>query len=195
MDFLRILFLGVMAVMLTACFNVATTSMQMAYNHRNFKKNFDDQYTTFRAYRLLTVENPQFKDSNFTIATYNGVVLLAGQTPTKEQAKGAEQLVQTLPGAQKIYNFIEVSAPSSRVVRLNDSWITTKIKSKIIASDEVDASSVKVVTENGTVFLMGVLQPEEADAAVALASETEGVQRVVKMFSYLHLRNTEKIVG
>ncbi|HEX4044833.1 MAG TPA: BON domain-containing protein [Gammaproteobacteria bacterium] len=180
-----------LALLLTSCMDVAMTGAQAVYNRRSIQSGVTDQYITMQAHKTLQVDHDHFKDTNIVIATYNQEVLLTGQAPASWQRKKAEQLVKQIPEVKEIHNLIAVAPVASTVTKLNDAWITTKIKTKLIASDEVDVSQIKVLTENGNVYLMGILQPEHAAAAVELASNTDGVQRVVKIFSYI--RVTKKL--
>jgi osmotically-inducible protein OsmY len=167
--------------------NVATTGAQVVYNRHEIEKNLQDHYLTLQAYQALFVKTDQFKNANISISTYNNEMLLAGQVPEAWQKTKIEKIIKQIPNIGNIYNLLQVQSPSSALTRVSDTWITTKIKTKLIASNDVDASRVKVVTENGTVYLMGVLLPEQADAAVELASNTAGVQSVVKIFSYMKI--------
>jgi len=169
------------------CVNVATTGAQAIYNRHDIEKNLKDQYLTLQAYQTLFVKTDQFKNTNISISTYNKEILLAGQVPERWQKIKIENMLKNIPDILRIYNLIQIQSPSSALTRISDTWITTKIKTKLMASNDVDASRVKVVTENGTVFLMGILLPEQASAAVEIASNTSGVQSVVKIFSYMKI--------
>jgi osmotically-inducible protein OsmY len=173
--------------LLQGCLNVATSGAQAVYNRHSIEKNINDQYTTMQAYKALYMKTDKFKNANISIATYNGEILLAGQTPEAWQKDKAEKIVRQATDARDIYNLIAIQSPSSTLTRISDAWITSKVKAKLIASEDVDASQIKVVTENGTVYLMGILPPEQASAAVDLASNTEGVLSVVKLFSYMKI--------
>lgn len=183
---------GLLLLMLlqTACLNVATTGAQAVYNHRSLQNTVNDQYITMQAYQNLNVKSHDFKNANVIVSTYNAEVLLAGQAPAAWQKEKAEQIIKAVPDVERVYNQIEISSPSSTLTRISDAWITTKVKSKLIASNDLDASQIKVVTENGMVYLMGILKPEEAQAAVDITRETAGVQGVVKIFSYMHISKT-----
>lgn len=181
------LFLIVCMLSLQSCMNIATTGAEAVYNRHSIQKNLHDQYLTMQAYRALYFETDKFKNANIIVSTYHGEMLLAGQTPWLWQKSRAEEIVRHNTDVEKIYNLITVKAPSSSLTRVSDAWITTKIKTKFLASNDMDASQVKVITENGTVYLMGILLPEHAEAAVDLARNTVGVQRVVKIFSYMRI--------
>ena len=94
--------------------------------------------------------------------------------------------VERLRNVRKVYNELAVTGPTSMISRTNDSWLTTKIKSALVAAEDTDASRIKVVTENGVVFMMGLLTRAEADAAVNITRQIQGVQKVVKLFEYMN---------
>lgn len=168
-----------------SCTNIAVSSAQAVYNRHSIQKSMNDQYTTLRIYQTLKFNTDEFNDTNIVITTYNGEILLTGQAPQTWQKEKAESIARTIAPDAKIYNFITIGSPTSSLTKLSDSWITTKVKSKIIASDDVDATQIKVVTENGSVYLMGTLPKQAAEAAVDIARETDGVKQVIKMFSYI----------
>lgn len=179
-------FIAIM-VPLSGCFNAAVTGAQTVYNRHSIQKNLKDQYITLRAYQSIHYDSDQFKDANITVATLDGEVLLAGQAPKQWQRASVEKIVRRIPDVRQVYNFVYFGSPSSALKRLSDTWITAKVKSKIIASNDLDATSIKVVTENGVVYLMGTLTPDDAKEATEIASQTDGVEGVVKMFSYIKI--------
>lgn len=189
-QWIRYLTICLLILTLTGCLNVATTGAQAVYNHHSLQKTINDQYITMQAYQNLKMKTHDFDSANVSISTYEGDVLLAGQAPMKWQKVKAGQIVKKIPGVVSVYNQIEIASPSSTLTRISDTWITTKIKSKLIASADVDVTQIKVVTENGVVYLMGAVKPDEAIAAIDIASTTIGVLGVVKMFSYVHISKT-----
>lgn len=175
----------VLIFLLEGCMNVATTSASAVYNRHSIQRHFNDQYATMRAYQALKFKSDKFNNANIAIATFNGEILLIGQVLEPWQKEEAERIVRKVTKAENIYNLVAIGGVSSTLTRMSDAWITAKIKTKLLASDDIDAGQIKVVTENGTVYLMGVVHPEEAKVAVELASETSGVENVVKLFSYI----------
>lgn len=171
--------------MLQGCVNIATSCASAVYNRHGLQRNFQDQVTTLRVNQALNVKTSEFSNTNISVATMGGEVLLAGQVPAAWQKEKAGMIVRNLPNVKTVYNLIIVSSPSSTLTHISDIWLTTKVKARLMASDDVDASQLKVVTENGSVYLFGTLPSEEAEAAAEIASETDGVQRVVKVFSYV----------
>lgn len=177
--------------LLSGCMNMAATGAEAVYNRHTIQKNLNDQWVTMQVYHQLHFKSDDFKNANISITTFNNEVLLAGQTPQEWQRTRAEEIVKKLTGVNTVYNFLTLESPSSTLTRISDSWITTKVKSHLITSDDVEASQIKVVTENGTVFLMGTITPEAAKAAVKIAGNTAGVKSVIKIFSYIHISKEE----
>jgi len=129
--------------------------------------------------------DPGFNGSHLVVVSYNGIVLLAGQVATEALREKAARVTQGLQRVRKVHNELTVSGPISLMARSNDSWLTTKVKSRLIVSDEANGAKTKVVTENGIVYLMGLLTREQADNAVKVAANVYGVQKIVKVFEYL----------
>lgn len=187
MNIFKLLLIGILSYMLCSCTNVAMTGASAVYNRHGIEKNLHDHYLTMQAFKALKVKSDDFTNANIAIATFQGEMLLAGQVPHHWQKVKAYEIVKRIPGIHTVYNQLQIGSPSSSLTRMSDGWITSKIKAKLIASEDVDSSEVKVVTENGIVYLMGTLLPQEADIVVDIARTTSGVKGVVKIFSYIHI--------
>ena len=116
--------------------------------------------------------------------SYNCIVLLTGEVPTTELKTQVEQIARTTPKVRRVDDELTVGAVTSIGARSNDSYITSKVKARLVETNKVPANLVKVVTERQIVYLMGILSHAEADAAAQIAATTSGVQRVVKVFEY-----------
>lgn len=123
--------------------------------------------------------------TNASVTSYNRFILLTGQAPTEEIKKDVAVLVLEVPGVRNIQNEIVVGGASSMTSRASDTLLTSRVKGRLAQNKDVGASHVKVVSESGAVFLMGLVTRAEADAAALTASTTSGAQRVVKVFEYL----------
>ena len=133
----------------------------------------------------LQKTNPAFKNNHVLVVSFNGYVLLVGQVTTPELKAEAERIANLNLKKRKVYNELEVSGPTTILTRSSDSWITSKIKTRMIGTANFPSSRVKVITENGAVYLMGLVTPEEAQQAVNIARESYGVQKIVKVFEYI----------
>jgi osmotically-inducible protein OsmY len=112
------------------------------------------------------------------------VVLLTGEANTPEIRQQAEEAAHTVADITQVYNQLTIQGPSSSLSRTSDSWITTKIKTQMLATKGLQSGTIKVVTENGAVYLMGIVSRDQADTSVNIARQVSGVQKVVKIFQY-----------
>ncbi len=128
--------------------------------------------------------DPDFAHARVKVISFNGTVLLIGQVPETRLKPVATTIARGVEHVKQVYNELAVGPVADLLAQSNDSWLTSKVKSGLISSSDVVADRVKVYTEMGTVYLMGIVTPEEADAAVNVARNTSGVQKVVKVFEY-----------
>ena len=119
---------------------------------------------------------------NFT--SFNTAVLVSGEAPTEEDRQAVVGLVKNVEKVTRIYNEITIAAPSSLLSRSADTVVSAKIKAKLIAEKDLNTLHIKVVTENGVTYLMGLVSREEGDIATEIARRTGGVQKVVRLFEY-----------
>lgn len=126
-----------------------------------------------------------FGSSHINATSFNLRVLLTGEAPDEATRAKIEQIVRGIPSVKEVTNEIEVAGNSSLASRGSDSLITTNVKTRMVNNPKFSVNHIKVVTENGTVFLMGLVTPAEGDAAVDIARTTSGVVRVVKVFEYI----------
>lgn len=126
-----------------------------------------------------------FDDAHLVVVSYNGYVLVAGQVGSEKLKAKATDVVRKIRGVRRIYNELEIAAPSSAMTRSSDTWITTKVKSWLLGSTEIEGGRVKVVTENGVVYLLGLATREESGRIATKAASISGVQRVVKLFELI----------
>lgn len=120
-----------------------------------------------------------------SVTSYNRIVLLVGQAPSQTIKDDIGSMALETQNVRDVQNEIAIAGASSFVSRTGDSFLTSKVKSRLLQNDEVQANHVKVVTNNDTVYLMGMVTRAEADAATQTAATTSGVQKVVKVFEYL----------
>ncbi|PHM39774.1 osmotically-inducible protein OsmY [Xenorhabdus mauleonii] len=153
---------------------------------RTIGQQVDDTTLDARVSTAIS-KDPQIKAQARVVTTvYQGRVLLTGQSPNMALADKAKQIASKTDGTDIVYNEIRQGEPISLGTASVDTWLTTKVLSKILASDAVKSSNIKVVTENGEVFLFGIVTKEEGSAAAKIASETSGVKRVTTAFTYLN---------
>lgn len=144
----------------------------------------DDTVLEALVEREIRASDPGFKGSHLVVVSYNGLVLLAGQVASADLRAKASDVTQGLNRVKKVHNELTVGGPTSFFARSNDGWLTSKVKSRLIAAQDVNGTRVKVQTENGTVYLMGLITRAEAERATEVARNVYGVQKIVKVFEY-----------
>jgi len=147
---------------------------------------FDDSRNESLAEKRIRDASPHLEDANINVNSFDGIVLLTGQVSSADLIPIATAQVEPLRNVRKVHNELTVAGKTSLLSRTNDSWLTTKVKSALSASESSDATRIKVVTENGVVYLMGLLTRVEADAAVDITTGVKGVEKIVKVFEYMN---------
>lgn len=145
----------------------------------------DDQRIELRVRRQVRQSDTGFKTAHLNIVSFNAVVVLAGQVGSQALRDRAEAIAKGSRGVRRVHNALTVGGPTSYLARSNDSWLTAKVKTRLIAARQTPGRRIKVLTENGTLYLMGLMPRSEAEAAVQAARHVYGLQRIVKVFEYL----------
>jgi osmotically-inducible protein OsmY len=118
------------------------------------------------------------------VTSFNRIVLLTGEAPTEETRQQIQKIAQGIKSVRDVRNEIAVDKPTALQNWTDDSYLTSKVMANMLGNPDVNQYHVKVVTENGVVYLMGLVTRKEGDAAAAVAASTTGVKRVVKVFEY-----------
>ena len=132
-------------------------------------------------------QEPAFRQSSFDVISHNGVVLLVGQVESKTLKNRATKIASKASSkVRRIHNELEVAGRTSLISRTNDTWIATKVRTLLYTNDDVPSDQVRVIAENGAVYLMGLISQAEGDNAANLARNISGVTKVVKVFEYIN---------
>lgn len=184
----KLLLVGLMALSLQGCIAIfaagAAVGGVAVYETRGHKAVQSDHAISIAAEKNVNLVPELKNDSRIVISTYNGVVLLTGQTPTQADHNQAVQIVRSTRGVKKVYDEITIGKPISLSTQSSDSWITTKTKSGLLAAKGLDSSNIKVVTEDSVVYLMGTTTSQQAQIASNVARQVTGVTKVVTLFQY-----------
>lgn len=154
-------------------------------NERTLGRIVEDDNIETKAEVNIHASNDAYDSAHLVLVSYNGYVLIAGQVADKALKSKATAVVRKIQNVRRIYNELEVGPPSSGLTRTQDSWITSKIKSVLLTSADIQSSQVKVVTENGVVYLMGLVTKKEAELVSDKAAAVSGVKRVVRLFEII----------
>jgi osmotically-inducible protein OsmY len=176
---------------LSGCSSVITATRDKPIDDdrgtRTFGSKIDDSLIETKVKVNVAKASPDLDaNSHIVVTSYNGVVLLAGQTPRADLKAAAEQAAGQVQRVKLVHNELQVLEPSSLLARNNDAWLTTKIKTQMLTDASVPGSRIKVVTENGIVYLLGLVTQQEGAQATSLVQSVSGVQKIVKLFEYIN---------
>lgn len=173
---------------LTGCAKIisVTTSepIQISTNKRTLGTKINDQQLETVARVNLNNTSKQLEEAHINIDSFNGLVLLTGQVPNAQLRSLAGDTVGKINSVRQVHNELTTASPSDFQTRSTDSWITTKIKTKLVASS-IQSRRIVIITEAKTVFLMGLVSRYEAGRITDVAKNTDGVKQVVKVFEYV----------
>lgn len=124
-------------------------------------------------------------NTRVSVTSFNRRVLLTGAAPDADVRAKVEEITLAVPNVRAVQNELAIGKVSSFTTRTTDTYVTTKVKARFLDDTRFNAHQVKVVTESGTVYLMGLVKREEAAAAAEVAARTAGVSKVVKVFEYM----------
>jgi osmotically-inducible protein OsmY len=160
-----------------------SSGLMAAVDRRSVGTQTEDETIEWKAAAQVREKLGDRAHLNFT--SYNRKVLITGEVPTAEAKAEVEQLVLAVTNVQGAYNEVVVGPVSSYSDRSNDSFITTKVKSRSVDNGKFNPLHAKVVTEAGIVFMLGMLTQPEADAAIDVARTTSGVRKVVNVLEII----------
>jgi osmotically-inducible protein OsmY len=184
---------GIQLITLISCIAVASACTPVLSNKpitddkgsRSLGTLYNDQLIETSTVDAILRASPLLSTAHVSAVSVNGIVLLIGQVPSEDTKIIAGAKARGITNVRKVHNELLVSGASSYVVRTNDTLITTKVKARMVGETAFPVNRIKVVTENGVVYLMGLVTHTEADWAVKVASNASGIQRIVKVFEYI----------
>ncbi len=173
---------------LPGCFPLVATGMGaavlMADDRRTAGAFVEDEAIENKA--LLRVEQKHSAGVHLNVTSFNRLVLLTGEAPSAEVRSDIERIVRGIDNVRTVQNEMVVNPTTTLMLRSNDSVQTSKVKARFLDANKFRTNHVKVVTENGVVYLMGIVKRQEAEDATEIARTTSGVQRVVRIFEYMN---------
>lgn len=186
-----------MAFLILTCFSLSGCAGLMvagagagaaaSQDRRTVPTQLEDSNIEIKTAAALFKNDEIWKDTNIDVVSYNTIVLLIGQAPTASLKSKAQAEVKKIPKVQKVYNQIRIAAPISFFARRNDEYLTSKVKTSMLFTENFPSGKIKVVTENNEVFLLGLVSESEAEKAVEIARNIDGVTRVIKVFEIIEI--------
>jgi len=169
----------------------AAVGVMSAHDRRSTGTQADDETTEWKAGQHVPDQYKTFSHTNFT--SYNRRVLITGEVPSEEAKTAIEAETRRLEGVREVYNELGIGPVSSYGSRSNDSYIDSKVKARLVDSNQISANHIKVVTERAIVHLMGIVNAREAKVAVDVARTTAGVKKVVNLLEIVGDDDTRRL--
>ena len=169
----------------------AAVGVMSAHDRRSTGVQTDDESSEWKAAQRIPEKFKAFSHVNFT--AYNRRVLITGEVPNEEAKSIIGEQTKQLQGVSEIFNELTIAPASTLGNRSNDSYITSKLKARLVDSNQVSANHIKVVTERSVAYLMGIVTEREAKVAVAVARTTDGVRKVVNVMEVVSEADVRRI--
>ncbi|HTE13664.1 MAG TPA: BON domain-containing protein [Burkholderiales bacterium] len=160
----------------------AATGVLVAQDRRTVGTVTDDKGIELKAGARV---GERVNNGHINFTSFNKRVLLSGEVPTAAAREEVERITRGVENVLGVYNELQVAGNSAFTSRTNDTYLTSKVKARFVDGGKFNAVHVKVVTENSVVYLMGMVNRAESEAATEIARTTGGVQKVVRLFEYL----------
>tara|TARA_B110000977_G_C11071391_1_gene489663 strand:+ start:399 stop:956 length:558 start_codon:yes stop_codon:yes gene_type:complete len=147
----------------------------------------DDNVLEIVINREIRAADEDYKGAHIVVTVYDGLVLLLGQVASEELKSLATETTEGLSkvDAGSVHNHLTVEGPISLLARTNDSVLSGKVKTRLLAEKSVPGTKIKVKTQNAIIYLLGKITEEQADAAVVATQKSFGVRKIVKVFDYV----------
>lgn len=178
-------FLAIFLLSTTGCAGLfvagAATTASIVIDPRSTQEIWNDNNIEFEVAGIGN-KAPFRGNARITASSYNGTVVLMGQANTESLKRDFESQARKIKGVKNIHNQLRVKDPISMGEISHDSWITTKVKSALLANSELNGVKIKVITEDKEVFLLGYVSQQHADIATDIARNTSGVKQVIRAF-------------
>lgn len=175
---------GCTAAIVGAVGAATVTGVTVAQDDRTLGAQLDDSAVEIKIREKLFTDAELRQKTHISVTSVNGIVLLTGQAPTSSLRDRILAIARTFPEVRQVVNEINIAGKTTFTSRANDSWLSGKVKTRLYKETKMDATRIKVLTENSNVYLMGLVTREEAEAATDVVRTVGGVVRVVKVFEY-----------
>ena len=177
------------SVLVSSCSSIVSATREEPigenYGKRTTGAYVDDQMIETKAKVNLKKVDERFDKAQVSIDSYNGVVLLTGNVLTADMRDIATTTLQKIRKVRRVHNELEVSPPHSFGAKTGDAWLGNKVRTRFLFTKSIDSGRVKVITENGVIFLMGLVTHAEAENIVAVTQKAYGLQKIVRVFEYI----------
>ena len=185
---IKTLFITLLSFSIIGCTTIidATTKepIKPDPNQRSFGTYIDDKRLQVIVGVNIRKANPLLRDAHVNVTSFNNIILLTGQVPSSDLRLLAADVASRVTGVRQVYNELQAKGNIAFLERTNDTWISTKVKTTLLSEKSISGFKIKVIVEDGVVYLMGLVNQQQANTAANLVSNINGVKEVVRVFEY-----------
>ena len=168
----------------------AIATVDILHDRRSAGEYVDDSTIELTAKNFL-ISKPEIRTAaHIKPESWNGILLITGEIDREDIKQQIVSRFRSIDGVRQLVDESTITGKSALMTRSNDAWITSKVKTRLLLKTGLDANRVKVITTRGSVYLMGIVNEEEAERATKLTRQVKGVVRVVKVFEYRQAAET-----
>jgi len=164
----------------------ASGQIEEDYGQRTLGTQIEDNTIEAKARAALKAHHEEFGETNIQFNAFNTVLLITGQVKTQAAKQRISSITQKIRHVRRIHNELEVIGPTAFISRMNDNYLSSKARTRLIFTDGVDSSRINTVVENGTIYLMGLVTQEEAKRSVSALQKVRGLEKIVRVFEYIN---------
>lgn len=184
-----VLMISLLPLATTGCVRMVATLSEEPVDQNHGKRTTGSRVEDRNIVRKTRINlyraDERFRQAPMKVVSFNGNVLLVGQVHDAQMKARASDIAGRIRHVRNVHNELQVGEERRFWARTNDTWITTRAKSRMLIDGDAQGRRTRVVTANGVVYLMGLLTRAEADAAVEQAQKVYGVQKIVKIIEYI----------
>jgi Predicted periplasmic or secreted lipoprotein len=186
---LILLTLATLPAMISGCVSIVDATTNGPINTDPGKRSMGDKIDDSSLSTIVAVNirkaSPELDKAHINVYSFNQIVLLTGEVPTKEGYELAGKTARKVARVRQVYNELQAREKSDFFSRTNDEYLELKINSKLMSHRDIDASRVKVIVEDEIVFLMGIMTLVQADKMTDVVASTSGIKKVIRAIEYI----------
>lgn len=179
-----LLIIGLSGCVTALVASVVVATVDVIHDRRTVGEYIDDSAIEITAQNILVSKPEVRKAAHVKPVSWNGILLITGEIDDGNMKQDLVTKFSNIQGVRQVVDETTVTDKTKLLSRTNDTWITSKVKSRLLLKTRLDANRVKVITTRGSVYLMGIVTQAEAEKATEIARAVRGVSRVVKVFEY-----------
>jgi len=172
------------SISISSCLSSIFSGAQIVYDRNSIQRSIKNHQLQVKANHALFDRWPHLKQANISVIAYNNDLILIGQVPTKKDFIQVTQILKSVKGSRRVFNELTIGKNSSIGQSIKDTWLTSKIRARMVAENGLDPSQFKIVTEKNVVYILGDVKEDQANKVVELVQTTAGVTKIIRVLRY-----------